>query len=446
MNISPQTIKTRKPPSSWPSAARDSYDAIRPIGVGGFGSVWLAKKKDDKVSPGDAFVAIKVVGKPKSETMSDFERRSQGGYFHREIAVLRELSHPNIVRILDSIEDKKDDTVTWSPYCMILSYCRGPTMEQLIDYGGALGIHMAKEISYQLIDVVSYLNGHAVIHRDIKPDNMIITGAKLDDDSCWSNDPDGVEAAKAKRWKMFLIDFGFARPLHPDEVDPKRNFVDATKPEPDDGFFGRSTVDDVREDSIHQIDGLNRSLSNSISHNCIRNLSAVGNRNYAAPEVTSKIKKFKDILNTSRGKIFERKKAPLAECVSDYGMIADAYSIGTTIRHMVTGIPPSISVEDFFSMKNNPLRLMGKQMKKVFPTKKNEKPKRKKRYCSNADLPKPAIRLILGLTHWNQTKRTTVREARTYEWIASSFSAKEDQYDKASYTGQGLKYLKCAYD
>ena len=80
MNISPQTIKTRKPPSSWPSAARDSYDAIRPIGVGGFGSVWLAKKKDDKVSPGDAFVAIKVVGKPKSETMSDFERRSQGGY------------------------------------------------------------------------------------------------------------------------------------------------------------------------------------------------------------------------------------------------------------------------------------------------------------------------------------------------------------------------------
>ena len=75
-----QQVKTRKPPSEWPKAARESYDAIRPIGVGGFGSVWLAKKKDDKGNTSDAFVAIKVVGKPKSETISDFERRSQGGY------------------------------------------------------------------------------------------------------------------------------------------------------------------------------------------------------------------------------------------------------------------------------------------------------------------------------------------------------------------------------
>jgi serine/threonine protein kinase len=277
---------------------------------------------------------------------------------------------------------------------------------------------------------------------------MIITGAKLDDDACWSDDSDGVEAAESKKWRMSLIDFGFARPLHPDEVDPERNFVDATKPEPDDGFFGRSTVDDVRDDSIHKIAGdpLNNSLSNSISHNLVRNLSAVGNRNYAAPEVTSKLKKFKDILNTSGGKLFKnRKKAPLAECVSDYGMIADAFSIGTTIRHMVTGVPPSISVEDFLAMKNNPVRLIGKQMKKVFPAKKNEKAKRKKRYRSNGELPKPAIRLVLGLTHWNQMKRTTVREARAYEWVASSISAKEE-HDKAADHGQGLKYLKCAYD
>ena len=86
---------------------------------------------------------------------------------HREIAVLSEISHPRIVRLLDSIEDTNDGT-TWSPYCMILSYCKGPTVEGIINHGGALGIHMAQEISYQLIDAVSYLNGHAVIHRDIK--------------------------------------------------------------------------------------------------------------------------------------------------------------------------------------------------------------------------------------------------------------------------------------
>lgn len=71
----------RKPPSNWPLAARYSYHAICPIGDRGFGSVWLAKRKDNsKEEDDDGFVAIKVVGKSKSETISDFERRSQCGY------------------------------------------------------------------------------------------------------------------------------------------------------------------------------------------------------------------------------------------------------------------------------------------------------------------------------------------------------------------------------
>ena len=80
MSANTTIIPFRKPPSQWPLAARESYHAIRPIGTGGFGSVWLAKRKDT-AKEDDIFVAIKVVGKSKSESiLSDFDRRSQGGY------------------------------------------------------------------------------------------------------------------------------------------------------------------------------------------------------------------------------------------------------------------------------------------------------------------------------------------------------------------------------
>ena len=175
------TDATTKPsvPSSWCKETRELYDPVRSLGVGGFGSVWLAKEKNPDRQNGDnkeddessSLVAIKVVGHPHNQKISSKLQISEEGYFHREVSVLQEISHPGIVQCLKVIKDT-DPTSSSAPYCMVLEYCKGPTVEQLIKHGGALGIHMAQEVTSQLIDAISFLHGRAVIHRDIKPDNI----------------------------------------------------------------------------------------------------------------------------------------------------------------------------------------------------------------------------------------------------------------------------------
>ena len=73
----------------WPPGALEKYDKVRLAGRGAFGSVWRCRAKD-----GGKEVAIKFVG-----CANDM----QTSYAEREIAVLRELDHPNVVKLVEGI-------------------------------------------------------------------------------------------------------------------------------------------------------------------------------------------------------------------------------------------------------------------------------------------------------------------------------------------------------
>ncbi|KAL7461533.1 hypothetical protein ACHAXS_001952 [Conticribra weissflogii] len=433
-------------PPEWTKEIADLYTPIRVIGKGGFASVWMAKRKcqkDKNNESNDIDVAIKVVG--------DSE------YAQREVAILSELSsrspHPNIMRLIrESRPDCNSSNRRGHHHCVVLSLARGPTLHHILQKNGALGLVMAQRISRQLIDAVAFLHGHAVLHRDIQPANLIISGSHIEDPLWWSDalDLDGKVEEMARKCHVTLVDFGFARALCPEDIKSDLGLNKMTKEKEEttlcnhtqgqkavgesstEGCINNALLDTSQNKSKRRGRSRvpRREMDDSIGNHRVRDLSALGTRNYAAPEILSGIHKLADTLNTSIHKRILRSSSgeslgttkrasstmrTLGECVSDYGMVADAFSVGATIRHMVTGVPPSIDVEEFIAAKNHPLKKLARSFKKRVSASKAAK--RGKVYRLEWELPEDVTHLIQILTHYDSRRRATVRFARKHAWI-----------------------------
>ncbi len=149
----------------------DRYRVDKLIGSGGMANVYKAYDEKDK-----RVVALKVL-KDEHKTDPDFLRR-----FEREAKAVLSLSHPNIVRSFDVGFD--DDL----PF-IVLEYVPGKTLKDVIKEHGTLPPKTAVNITCQVLEALSSAHEIGIIHRDVKPQNVIIT-------------PEGV----AK-----LADFGIAR-------------------------------------------------------------------------------------------------------------------------------------------------------------------------------------------------------------------------------------------
>ena len=134
----------------------DRYQIIRSIGEGGMANVYLAH---DTVL--DRYVAVKVL---RGDLAQDekFVRR-----FQREAISASSLSHPNIVEMYDVGEDDGN-------YFIVMEFVEGKTLKNLIKKRGALTIEEVVDIMVQLTSAISCAHDSYIIHRDIKPQNVMI--------------------------------------------------------------------------------------------------------------------------------------------------------------------------------------------------------------------------------------------------------------------------------
>lgn len=138
------------------SKINDRYQIIKTLGEGGMANVYLAH---DTIL--DRNVAVKVL---RGDLANDekFVRR-----FQREALSASSLSHPNIVEMYDVGEDD-------GQYYIVMEYVDGKTLKQVLKQRGHLSITEVVDIMLQLTDGMAHAHDAYIIHRDIKPQNIMI--------------------------------------------------------------------------------------------------------------------------------------------------------------------------------------------------------------------------------------------------------------------------------
>ena len=134
----------------------DRYEIMASIGEGGMANVYLAH---DAIL--DRNVALKVL-RGDLENNEKFIRR-----FQREAKSVSDLSHPNIVEVYDVGEEEEQ-------HYIVMEYIDGKTLKQLVQKRGALTVAEVIDIMAQITDGLKVAHAAYIIHRDIKPQNIMI--------------------------------------------------------------------------------------------------------------------------------------------------------------------------------------------------------------------------------------------------------------------------------
>ena len=144
-------------------ALRDRYTVISAIGRGGNAAIFGAADRAGRR------VAIKVLH-PELTVSVAADR------FLREMRYAARLDHPHIARFLDSGES---DYLLW----FVMPYVEGESLRQVLRRERRLDIARAVTLACQVLDALEYAHAHGIAHRDIKPDNIVLSdhGAVLVD-------------------------------------------------------------------------------------------------------------------------------------------------------------------------------------------------------------------------------------------------------------------------
>src|SRR6266540_484339 len=137
------------------------YRILRKLGSGGMANVYLAEDEDL-----GRRVAIKILNDRYANDELFIER------FRREAKSAAALSHPNIVSIYDRGEAE-------GTYYIAMEVIEGRSLKELILIRGPLPIGQAIAFTFEILDALRFAHRHGIIHRDVKPHNILIGGERL---------------------------------------------------------------------------------------------------------------------------------------------------------------------------------------------------------------------------------------------------------------------------
>ena len=138
----------------------DRYRLLRLVGSGGMGQVWLAQ---DELLHRE--VAVKEILPPR--WMDDSERDELQARTMREARTAARLTHPNVVRIYDVVDD------LGSPW-IVMEYVPSRSLQELLEAEGPVGPHRAAELGLAVLGALRAAHRAGVVHRDVKPHNVLI--------------------------------------------------------------------------------------------------------------------------------------------------------------------------------------------------------------------------------------------------------------------------------
>ena len=136
----------------------DRYELEQLVGSGGMSSVYRAHD-----SLLERHVALKVMHEQLLTEGDHVER------FRREARLAAQLSHPNIVTVIDRGEQE-------SRQFIVFEYVEGENLKALIEREAPLPERAAIELALQIADGLAFAHAHGLVHRDVKPQNVLLTG------------------------------------------------------------------------------------------------------------------------------------------------------------------------------------------------------------------------------------------------------------------------------
>ena len=173
----------------------DDLTLIKPLGKGAFGEVYLTTKQGSKQKFATKKIDKKFTSNPRAKK-----------YLDNEINILKEIDHPNIIKLYEVKETNKF-------YYLVMELCNGGGLSDCLEdyqnkYKKPFPEEVVQYLMRQIMSAINYLHKKNILHRDIKLDNILVNFETLED----KNKKNMLKS------HVKIIDFGFARHLAPAQL------------------------------------------------------------------------------------------------------------------------------------------------------------------------------------------------------------------------------------